>query len=283
VSGPLWLGGSGVAALSACWARWARLSGLVTLLAALLAGCVAQPQPGAGQEIRTDSDQTTLERRARVRLELASAYFARGQANTALDEIKLALVAKPDLPEAFNLRGLVYASLGEQVLAEQSFQRALQINPRDGDTMHNFGWFLCQQRRFDEGDQQFAAAMAAPQYTEVPRTLMARGLCQARAGRWQDAERSLSRSFELDPSNPSTTFAYAEVLYRRGEYERARFYVRRLNGQSEQSNAQSLWLAARIERRMGNTPGVEDFSRQLRDRFPDSAEARLLRRGEFDD
>lgn len=248
----------------------------------LLSACVTQP-PGGEREIRTDSDQTGNEKRARVRLELASAYFSRGQTNTALDEIKLALAAKSDLPEAFNLRGLVYASMGEVPLAEQSFQRALQLSAKDGDTLHNYGWFLCQQRRFDDADQQFAAALVAPQYSEVPRTLMARGLCQARAGRWQEAERSLARSFELDPSNPSSTFAYAEVLYRRGEYERARFYVRRINGQPDQSNAQTLWLAARIERRMGNMPGLEDFARQLRERFPESAEFRLLQRGEFDD
>lgn len=248
----------------------------------LVGGCVVQP-PAGSREIRTESDQTTAERRARVRLELASAYFARGQANTALDEIKLALAAKADLQEAFNLRGLVYASMGELQLADQSFQRALQLNPRDGDTLHNYGWFLCQQRRFDAADQQFVAAMAAPQYVEGPRTLLAQGLCHARAGRWQDAERSLARSFELDPSNPSTAFAFAEVLYRRGEYERARFYVRRLNGQADQSNAQSLWLAARIERRIGNSTGVEDFARQLRERFPDSAESRQLQRGQFDD
>lgn len=256
---------------------------LAALALAMLVACVAQPPAGSEREIRTDSDQTTAEKRARVRLELASAYFSRGQPSTALDEIKLALAAKGDLPEAFNLRGLVYGSMGESVLAEQSFQRALQLNPRDGDTLHNYAWFLCQQRRFDAAEPQFTAALNAPQYTEVPRTLLAQGLCLARAGRWQDAERSLGRSFELDPGNPSTTFAYAEVLYRRGEYERARFYVRRLNEQAEQSNAQSLWLAARIERRIGNMPGVADFGRQLRERFPDSAEARLLQRGQFDD
>ena len=91
------------------------------------------------------------------------------------------------------------------------------------------------------------------------------------------------RSFELDPANPSTAFAYAEVLYRRGAYERARFYVRRINGQPDQSNAQTLWLAARIERRMGNMGGVEDMARQLRERFPDSPEAQRLQRGRFDD
>lgn len=258
------------------------VAALVACIALLpLTACVTVPTPD--REIRTDSDQTGAERRARVRLELASAYFARGQATTALDEVKQALAAKPDLGEAYNLRGLIYASLGEPALAEQSFQRALQLAPRDGDAMHNYGWFLCQQRRFADADTQFAAALAAPQYVEAARSWMARGVCQARSDRWADAEKSLARSFELDPSNPAAAFSYAEVLYRRGEYERARFYVRRINALPEQSNAQSLWLAARIERRMGNMGGVEDFVRQLRERFPSSPETLALQRGQFDD
>lgn len=267
------------------WAWQARVVAWLAagLAAAALAGCAAPGPVAAEREIRTDSDQTSAEKLARVRLELAGAYFSRGQTDTALDEVKLALAAKPDLAEAFNLRGLIYASMGEMGLAEQSFQRALQLKPRDGDTLHNHGWFLCQQRRFDAADAQFAAALAAPQYAEAPRTWMARGVCQARAGRWPDAESSLARSFELDPANPATAFAYAEVLYERGEFERARFYVRRVNGRPEQSNAQTLWLAARIERRLGNASGVEDFGRQLRSRYPDSAEARRLQRGQFDD
>lgn len=264
-------------------ANWRGWSLAAMVCAALLGACAATAPAGGEREIRTDSDQTSLEKRARVRLELAGAYFARGQANTALDEIKLALAAKPDLAEAFNLRGLIYASMGELPLADQSFQRALALNPRDGDTLHNHAWHLCQQRRFDDADAQFAAALTVPQYSDVARTLLARGVCQARSGRWQDAERSLARSFELDPANPSTTFTYAEVLYRRGEYERARFYMRRINGQTDQSNAQTLWLAARIERRMGNLPGVEDFGRQLRERFPNSSETSQLLRGQFDE
>lgn len=258
------------------------LRGCAVLLALLVAAC-ATPPGSDEREVRTESDQSSAERRARVRLELASAYFSRGQPNVALDEIKAALAAMPDLHEAFNLRALVYAGMGETVLAEQSFQRALQLSPRDGDTLHNHAWFLCQQRRFDVADNQFAAALAAPQYTEQPRTLLARGVCLARNGRWADAERSIARSFELDPANPATAFALAEVLYQRGEYERARFYVRRINSQPEQSNAQSLWLAARVERRIGNMAGVEELGRQLRERFPDSPEATRLQMGRFDD
>jgi type IV pilus assembly protein PilF len=49
------------------------------------------------------------------------------------------------------------------------------------------------------------------------------------------------------------------VLLRRGELERARFYVRRINASPAQVSAQSLWLAARIERRLGNVGVLQDL------------------------
>ena len=261
---------------------WA--AALVSL--ACLGLCACATPPGDAQpsrEVRTDSDQTDGERRARVRLELASAYFGRGQLSTALDEVKQALASKPDLPEAYNLRGLILASMGENKSAEESFQRALQLNPRDADTLHNHGWFLCQERRYEDGERQFNAALSQPQYLGGARTTFALGVCQARAGRWEDAERTLSRSYELDPANPVTAFNLSEVLLRRGELVRARFYVGRINANPDQSNAQSLWLATRIEHRIANAVGVQSFGRQLRERFPQSPEALQFERGRFDD
>lgn len=248
-----------------------------------LAGCVAPPVAEEPREIRTVSDLTDADRRSRVRLELAAAYFGRGQMTTALDEVKLALLAKPDLPEAFNLRGLIYATLGEPKLAEESFQRALQLAPRDADTLQNYAWFLCQQRRFPEADQLFERALAQPQYQGAVRTLLAQGVCQARAGQLAQAELTLTKSYELDPSSPVTAFNLSDVLYRRGDYERARFYIARVNAQPEASNAQTLWLAARIEQRLGSSASAQLFGRQLRERFPQSAEALQFERGRFDD
>ncbi len=263
-----------------------RLFAFSFCVAVLLAACAA---PGAGRSgaagegPRTASDQTDADRRAAVRMELASLHFSRGQYDTALDEIKLALAARPDLGAAFSLRGLVYASMGEEALAEDSFARALQINPRDADTMHNRAWFLCQRNRYDEADRLFEQALTLPQYREVQRTFMAQGICHARAGRLDEAERKLSRAYELDPSNPSTALNLSEVLYRRGEYERARFYIRRVNAREDLSNAQTLWLAVRVENRLGNRGGVEEFGRQLRNRFPQAPETLAYERGRFDE
>ncbi|MBS0304845.1 MAG: type IV pilus biogenesis/stability protein PilW [Proteobacteria bacterium] len=269
-----------------------RLLPLLLPALGVLGACTSTTQvvmpgmPGSNElpaEKRNPADPAEVERRAHLRLELAGMYFGRGQTDTALDELKAALAAKPEFPEAYGLRGLILASMGDAQGAEASFRRALQMRPGDADVLHNYGWFLCQQRRYDEADAQFRAALAQPQYRDAVRTLLAQGACQARAGRWADAEATLARSYELDPANPATAYNLAEVQLRRGELERARFYVQRINAVPEQVSAQSLWLAARIERRRGDRDALADLGRKLRDRFPQSAETLRFERGQFDD
>ena len=255
------------------------------MVCALLAAC-ATPVGAPGEDSRdrvTASDETDGSKRARVRLELAGAYFGRGQLEVALDQVKLAIQADSTMSEAFNLRGLIYASLGDDKLAEESFRRALQINSRDADAMQNFGWYLCQRKRYAEAQAHFEQAIAVPQYRDTARTLLTQGVCHMQAGQLEPAERSLLRAYEFDPANISTAFNLADVLYRRGDYERARFYVRRVNMQSEVSTAQSLWLAARIEHRLGQLNARQEFGNQLKRRFPASREAGLFERGSFND
>lgn len=270
---------------SALLRAWGLAAGLALTGAMALQGC-ASTGPAAGkpaQDVQTASDQTDADRRARVRMELAAAYFGRGQYNVALDEVKLAQQAKPEVPGAYNLRGLIYGAMNEPALAEDSFRRGLQLNPRDGDVMHNYGWFLCQQRRFAESEAQFNAAIVVPNYPGVTRSLLAMGVCQGRNNQWADAERSLQRSYELDPSNPATAVNLSEVLLRKGEFERARFYVRRVNANDDLVTAQTLWLAARIEYKLGQAAQVRVLGSQLVNRFPQSSEALLYEKGRFDE
>jgi type IV pilus assembly protein PilF len=254
-------------------------------MACLTAACTTTSvgPTAPGSEMRAPPDKADADRRAALRMELASMHFSRGQYDLALEEIRLALQAKPELGAAFSLRGLVYAGMGDDALAEDSFSRALQINPRDADAMHNRAWFLCQRGRYAEADRQFEQALAVPQYRDAQRSLMAQGVCLARDGKFEEAEGKLSRAYELDPTNPSTALNLSEVLYRRGEYERARFYIRRVNQREDLSNAQTLWLALRIENRLGNRGGVEDFGRQLRNRFPQSPEALAYEQGRLNE
>ena len=271
-----------------------RVEGMLALLLALtfpllLTACAGARGPAstssadAGKDRVTASDEPDASKRARVRMQLASLYFGNGQMSEALDNVKLAIIADPSLSEAFNLRGLIYANLGDQNLAEDSFRHALQLNAADADTMQNFGYYLCQQKRYPEADALFERALAVPRYPNTARTLLTQGVCRAFAGQLADSERVLSRAYELDPNNPSVAVNLSEVLYRQRDYERARFYIRRVNGQPALVSPQTLWLAARIENRLGNAQGTRDFGNQLRNRFPESRESANFQRGAFDE
>ncbi len=270
------------------------------LVAAVLGGCTTTstttttvaggspslPVPteaGAARGRVTASDQTDNERRAKVRLELANAYFERGQLETALDEVKLSLLAGPNNTDALNLRGLVYAALDEPRLAEDSFKRSLQVNPSDGGSINIYAWFLCQRDRLAEADTLFQQALALPQYRDAKRSLHARGICLSRAGRWLEAEGALQRAYEMEPANAGIAFNLADVLYRRQDYARARFYIDRVNNIEAAANAQTLWLAARIARKLGDESQLKLLADQLRGRFAQSPQALALAQGQFDE
>lgn len=252
------------------------------LLALAASGCASPAASSAPAEIVTQSDETEVRRRARIRMELAVGYFEQGKTEIALDEIKQVVTIDPSFADAHNMRGLIYMRLNDNRLAEDSFRRAAAISPRDPDTHHNLGWLLCQQNRFPEAQRAFDVAMASPLYPGRARTLMAQGVCQARAGLNGEAEQSLSRSYELDPTNPVTGYTLANLLYKRNESQRAQFYIRNLNN-SEYANAESLWLGIKVERRLSDMVALRQLGDQLKKRFGGSREARAYERGAFDE
>lgn len=257
--------------------------GLAWVVLTGLAGCASSPGGGApSRDLITESDEPEARKRARIRMELAIGYFEQGQTNVALDELKQVIAVDPAFPDAYNLRGLIYMKLNDLGQAEDSFRRAVGLNPQDSNVQHNYAWLLCQQGRYDESGRAFGAAMANPLYAGRAKTLMAQGLCEARAGRTAEAEGTLARSYELDAGNPVTGYNLAGLLYRRGDLVRAQFYIRRLNN-TELANAETLWLGVKVERRLDDRIAMRQLGEQLKKRFPQSREAAAYEKGAFDD
>jgi type IV pilus assembly protein PilF len=269
-------------------AAWASILGLLLALllgSALLTACATKPDGSSANstaDLVTASDEPENRKRARLRLELAVGYFEQGQTTVALDELKQALATDPTLPDAYNLRGLVYMRLNEIPLAEESFKRALALSPRDANVMHNYGWMLCQQERYSQSQAVFAQAIATPLYAGRAKSLMAQGLCQVRAGLLPEGELSLQRAYELEPGNPITGYNLANLLFKRGEFSRSQFYIRRINN-SELANAESLWLGIKIERSLDNRDAMQQLGAQLKKRFAQARETLSYERSAFDE
>jgi len=254
----------------------------------VLAGCintkngVLQNSSAKEAPIVTDSDESNGRKRAKLRVELAVGYFQQDQATVALDEVKQALVADPNFADAYNLRGLIYMRLDDPGLAEDSFRRAIALDPRDPNALHNYGWLLCQQQRYADAQQQFTAALAIPSYTDRSKTLMTQGVCQIKAGQRLEAERSLLKAYELDAGNPVIGYNLAMLMAQRQDWQKAQFYIRRINN-GPSASAETLWLGVKVERQLNNKEAVTQLAGQLQRRFPDSREAIAYERGNFND
>jgi type IV pilus assembly protein PilF len=246
----------------------------------LVAGCASPPEPTAdtGQIIGEVGDPRN---RARLHTELGSLYYTNGNLAVALEELRTAVNADSDYAPAHGMFGLVYMEMKENDRAEESFERALRISPNDADINHNYGWFLCQTGREQTSIKYFLHALRNPLYPTPWRSYSAAGSCMLRINQPKDAEAFFERALKLEPDEPGSLLQLGLIRYRQGNIGEARKLVARHNRLVEPS-AQSLWLALRIERRLGDRVAEQSFANQLRRRFRDSAEYRALERGQYD-
>ncbi len=270
--------------------RWSLplFSVLVCLLSAVVlgAGITGCANSTSGATVQsdtfTDSDEPEIRKRAATRLNLALLYFTDAKFTVALDEVKQAIAADPNWFKLYDMRGLIYRSLGENVLAESSFQKALSLSPGSADAKNNYGMLLCDQGRGAEALKMFASALDTAGYGRRANTWAAQASCQLRLGLNKDAEASFLKSYELDAANPVTGYNLALLLYQREDFVRSQFYVRRLNN-SELANAESLWLGIKVERKLSNGEAMAQLAGQLKKRFSQSREASAYDRGAFNE
>ncbi len=250
------------------------------LMAFGLTACAGVQAPSSSDaDLPTASDQTDTQRRAALRTELAAAYLAAGLPLVALDEVKQALRIDPRLTQALNVRGLAYAALGDPRRAQDSLEQALDSAPGDPASLHNLAWFHCQQGQFPQALAAFDQVLAQLRGPSASRTLLARGVCESRAGRMEAAVRALQSSLDHDPSNSAAAINLAAVLEQQGRLQLAAVHARRVNGDRAARNPESLWLGARIERRLGHEAAAQALLETLHSRFPQSPQALAVTQG----
>lgn len=261
--------------------RLPQLAALV--LAGLLAACAGTPGPQA--DLTTASDQTSEHKRAEIRLQLAAGYYEQGQYTVALDEVKKAIVSYPDYPEAYSVRGLIYMALGEMQLADGSFQQAMKLAPNNPETNNNYGYFLCQRGQVAESFRYFDAALAVRSYSSPGKALNNAGACALKVKDTALAEKYLLAALQQTPDLPATNANLAKVYYDKRDYVRAGFFVSRLNkvAKVDTLSADVLWLAIKVQHKLGDTSAQQAMATQLRRHHATSPEYAAYQRGAFDE
>lgn len=275
--------------MSLIFSRFALRLALVLLSSFALWGCQTNPNastsavgqptpsviPGSQSVIPQSAEESDERRRARIRLELAAGYYQQGNYNVALEELRVALTLDPVYPAAFGILGLIYMDLGDRPKADESFQRALRLAPRDADLNNNYGWYLCQTGRAKESIGFFNLALEDRLYTTPAKPLHNAGICSLRSNDLVNAEAYFRRAFQVEPANAVTNYQLALLNLNKNQFDQARFYAKRLLDNFD-ANSQTLYLAVCVETKAGNESEAASLAQQLRRRFSASPEATRL-------
>lgn len=252
----------------------------------VLAGCAQNPTSAGTRADTVDTgtvsgDVTSPLNRARIHTELASAYFGRGNMGVALEELRTAIAADPNYAPAYNVLGLVHMDLHENDVAQRYFEHGLALSPNDPDINNNYGWFLCRTGHEEQSITYFLAALKNPLYKTPARSYVNAGLCSLKKNGGSDAIGYFEHALRSEPDNTQALFNLASLQYKRGQLEVARGLIEHFN-RLVTPTAESLWLALRIERKLGNKGSEDSLAFELRRRFAGSPEYQHLLKDQFE-
>jgi type IV pilus assembly protein PilF len=235
-----------------------------------------KPEPPAGSQ-----EGRALER-AKIHTQLGVGYYENGRFGTALEELTIAINADRTYAPAYNARALVYLDLKQYPEAEADFKQALKLDPNGSNAKNNYGLFLCQRGRGEEGIKYIVDAVRDPLYETPDVAWKNAGLCARKMGDAKEAEQYFTRALQVNRNQPESLYALAELRYARGDLYGARDFLNRYMKVVPNPGIEELWLGARLERRLGDRTAMLNYGNQLRRRFPGAPETKSFMEGRFE-
>ena len=203
-------------------------------------------------------------------------YMRQGDYARSLEKFERAKKADPKYPLTYNMLGVLYQLIDDPKTAEENFKYSLKLDEGDPSALNNYGQFLCKQDRVDEAQALFLEAANNPFYATPELAYSNAGSC---AYQHDDIDTAISyyqKSLQQNPGMPVALSSMSEIRFDQGEFQQAREYMTRYLEVSSHT-PKTLWLAIRIERHFGDVDKIASYSLLLRNKYPDTREAELLR------
>jgi len=104
------------------------------------------------------------------------------------------------------------------------------------------------------------------------------GICSARKNDVKNAEIYLNKALQIDSLTHSAAHQLAEIQFKRGDVKTAQRTLQ--NSLLTAPSPEVLWLGIKIERVLGGKDNEASYALQLRQKFPNSEQTRLLLSGQ---
>ena len=239
-------------------------------LSILLSACSATPTTSTNAT--TINGQTpNLKLAAQYNVQLGVSYLQQGDVTRAKQKLLLATEQDPNSVTAWNGMAYFMQTTGDNVAAKSAYEKALSLQPDDGDTLNNYGVFLCQQGKPKAAVTYFQKAISNPNYVNTAQAYENAGLCALKIPDDQKAVQFFTKALAYDPGLPSSNLALAKLDFEKHDIVSAEFYLKRYNRLAKPS-ADSLLLTIELASQQGNRTVAREAAATLAARFPNSVE-----------
>ncbi|MDQ2971441.1 MAG: type IV pilus biogenesis/stability protein PilW [Rhodanobacteraceae bacterium] len=252
----------------------------LTSLALAAGGCARNKiiNVDNGNNLKSEPQESKQDEKrdaAQIHTQLGAQLMERGELKDADEKFKMAIQFDDSYEPAHTMLAILDERIKQPQLAEQQYRRALAIDPKNGDTNNNLGYFLCHHGRGNEGMQYLQRALSDPFYKTPATADTNAGACLISMGNNAAAEPYLQKALHADPDYPDGLYQMAQLLYAKNDAFRARAFLQRFEAQGT-ATPDALLLGYRIESRLGDADAARNYANRLRDQFPDSEQTQKL-------
>ncbi|MCK5696955.1 MAG: type IV pilus biogenesis/stability protein PilW [Gammaproteobacteria bacterium] len=217
---------------------------------------------------------------ADVNTQLGAGYINNGRYDRALVKLNKALGQDPNHALAHNYLGVLYARLERPDGADKEFKKSVQLAPNDSTILNNYAIFLCEQKQFGKAEQIFNKVVNNPLYIKRAEAYQNAGWCALKNNEIARSEELYRKAVALSPDLSNSLLGLAKINYKKSSYEYAWSYFERYD-KITRPNADALWLGINIlyKRYVTDNNLLSSYELQLKNKFPDSNEAKWLYQG----
>ena len=171
-----------------------------------------------------------------------------GEAAAALEK---ALKTNRQLVDAHVRLVALYGQLGQPARAEEHFQEAVRLDPRNAESYFNHGLLLASQQEFRDAAEAFRTALEInPQY---PGARLNLGSMWEAQGNLQEAVAAYQKALEDNPNDPQAQFDVGRVLVNQEKYpEGIQHLLQSLNTTNEDRKPTYLYALGAAYARSGD-------------------------------
>jgi len=200
-----------------------------------------------------------------LRLFRAHALLTIGKSEEARAEGEIAREEMPDNFYLHNILGNVYWCLNKNYMAQEAFERAIEIDPTDSKALSDYALFMVMERGVKLAHK--AAENAVKNDAKNSDAWLALGIVQHRLHQLSLFESSIRRSLELNSSNSQARILLLKRLQQKGEKKQAMGLGKlMLENPETREAALELFIQARKKERIHHVVENSDYLKKLLDK-----------------